>query len=164
MLNALRMNMRIIRVFNSCSRNEFTQLVDDVISDPKAKLILSSKRYVWNIIRPRDYYKMMTYYIVELLENPDSDKCHRAEALMEIVLSTTKSEEIRKHFVWNIMKHIPVLTIHTIRYASEEKILNILQNSDNLIIDDYIRPFITMIWQQKNDIEALRTQLDIYQS
>lgn len=166
MLKLLRMNIRIIRMFNSCTRSEFTELLDEVIANPKPKAqkILSSKLYVWNLLRPRDYYKLMTYYIVNLLKIKDEEsfeqRMETAEFLVETVLSTAKNNRIRLDFIWNVTKHVPLLSISTIRYMTPERIINILTSDKTVFADEFIQPFLTVIKQYRDEISLMATQLE----
>lgn len=166
MLELLRMNIRIIRMFNSCTRAEFTELLDEVIANPeaKAKKILSSKLYVWNLLRPRDYYKLMTYYIVNLLKIKDPEtfdqRMDTAEFLLETVLSTAKTTRIRLDFIWNVTKHVPLLTVSTIKYMTPERITGILTSDKTIIADEFIEPFLTVIKQYRDEIGLLETQVE----
>lgn len=177
MMNVVRLiklNLRIIRVINSCDRTQFMELLDDVVDIPG---IFRKKRYIWNVIRPRDMYKMVAHWVVGRCEkyqndinNPielartlgldfDGDVVYPTqialvylnpiESTIHEILNSTGSYNIKRTFVYGIVKSQPILTIDTIQYLSEEKIKHMLNGDKTLICDDTLRPFIDVIMDQR---------------
>ena len=181
-MRLIKLNLRIIQVINSCDRTQFMELLDDVIDIPG---IFRKKRYIWNIIRPRDMYKMVAHWVVGRCEkyqndmnNPielaktlgldfDGDVVYPAqialvylnpiETAIHEIITSTKSHSIKRTFVYGIIKSQPILTIDTIQYLSEEKIKHMVTGDKTLICDDILRPFIDVIMDQ-------REQTRMYQS
>ena len=87
-----------------------------------------------------------------------------AEWVIQMVMDTAKSEDIKRNFIWAIMKQIPLLTVTTIQYASPKKIESLLSSSKQLIADDAILPFILEISDLKNQVKLLEEQLEITSS
>lgn len=165
LIKLIQLNMRMIRTINGCNRDEFKQLIDDVIEVPE---IFRKKYFIWNIIRPRDWYKSISFWIVE--------RCHAVQALddydeqmaiitevdyvIKEVIATTKNFKIRQSFIWNIMKHVPILTVITIQYASPERIKNILNSEKMILLDDYLCPFVEEFKRAKDNANAIQDLLD----
>lgn len=123
------------------------------------------KRFLWNIIRGKDYYKMMSYHVIQMLEGKDPiGDMNDANWIIHMVLVTTKNEEVCKSFIWNIMKSVPLLTIDTIKYASDEKIKSILRSDKDIICDEHVTPFLSEIKALKAQAQADKEQLSLYQS
>lgn len=149
-----KFNIRILRVLNSCDRKSFEALVDEAL-DIYPKL-LSSRWYLWNVVRGRDYYKMMAHYVVTRAQTDDREKC---ETILRIVLHTTKDEAVRRNFIWAIMKQVPLLTIDTVPYASREKIQSILRSDKFAITDEAISPFVREVIDLRLQIKDLEEQV-----
>lgn len=150
-------NLRILRVLNSCDRKVFEAMVDEALhTNPK---VLSSKKYLWNIVRGRDYYKMMSHYVVTAFQADNDTKRDDAEQIIQIVLKTTKDASIRRNFIWAIMKQIPLLTVDTIQYTSREKILSILRSDKYAITDEAVNPFVSEIVDLKLQVKDLEEQI-----
>lgn len=152
----VKLNLRIIKVLNSCDRKQFLSLINDVSESPGMD-IFTKKRYIWNHVRGKDFYKMIAYYIVQsynsCIEEGDKNVLQKTEELLKVILETTKDESIRKSFIWNIMKQIPLLTMDTIQYASPEKIHSLLSSDKNIIVDNALAPFV-------EEVRMLRNQID----
>lgn len=168
----IRLNVKIIRVLNSCDRKTFEELVDEVIDQPK---VFRKKYYVWNIVRGRDFYKMLAHYVTQEItrhiqqENPtpDIDRMTKAETIIQMVMDTAKTDAIKRNFIWAIMKQVPLLTVTTIQYASPDKIRNLLKLEHTLVMDQAITPFVNeiaelkaTIAEQDERIQAMETMMD----
>lgn len=152
-----RLNIKIISVLNSCDRKQFEALIDEVISQPK---VFYSKRYVWNIIRGRDFYKMLAHYVVEKISDPEKRSYDDVQRILQMVEDTEKNEAVRRNFVWAIMKQVALLTTVTIKYANEEKIKSILSSNKIIYADDSIKPFIAEIKRLHIQIDELEEQIE----
>lgn len=151
-IKIIRMNIRIIKVMNSCDRKQFTELIDEMINRPD---VFRKRYYIWNVIRGRDYYKMLSYYVIKCLQSREDEDYVKAETMIQMVMDTESDLAVRKHFIWAVMKEVPLLTITTIQYASEAKILSLLNSNKELIVDDALKPFITKIKELKIECNAL---------
>jgi len=156
-LEIIKLNKRILKVYNSCDWEVFSELIDDVLCRPDTEVtqIFTSKLYLWNVIRPRDFYKMAAHHIVQSTQ--DITKLDQVEHLVHIILTTTSSMKIRTSFVWNILKQVPLLTIDTVQYASPEKIHSILRSDRAVLADAAIAPFVT-------EVRDLRTEVEMCQN
>lgn len=139
-MNWIKMNRRMIQVLNSCKYDEFEPLIDEILGLPNWETYFTSRWYIWNIIRPRDFYKMCAMYVHNHTEG-DLTKFDKVEKLINIVLETAKSEQIKKTFVWNITKSTPLIMWKMIPYMSKEKIINMITKKKYVITDDLIQPF-----------------------
>lgn len=139
-MNWIKMNHRMIQVLNSCKYDEFEPLIDEILGLPNWETYFTSRWYIWNIIRPRDFYKMCAMYVHNHTEG-DLTEFDKVERLINIVLETAKSEQIKKTFVWNITKSTPLIMWKMIPYMSKEKIINMITKKKYVITDDLIQPF-----------------------
>ena len=139
-MNWVKMNRRMIQVLNSCKYDEFEPLIDEILGLPNWETYFTSRWYIWNIIRPRDFYKMCAMYVHNYTEG-DLTEFDKVEKLINIVLETAKSEQIKKTFVWNITKSTPLIMWKMIPYMSKEKIINMITKKKYVITDDLIQPF-----------------------
>ena len=165
-MNWFKLNIRIFEVYNSCNRNDFNHLMDNVIATVNIRDAFTKKRYLWNWIRPRDFYKMMSFYIVYYLKSRfilgETGNIEGTEVyeIIRIILKTTKNESIRKSFIWSIMKQVPMLTVDTIQYASAEKIKNILTDSTMIFHDTVTQPFIEAFQDVHEQVKMYQSILD----
>ena len=139
-MNWVKMNRRMIQVLNSCKYDEFEPLIDEILGLPNWETYFTSRWYIWNVIRPRDFYKMCAMYVHSHTER-DLTEFDKVEKLINIVLETAKSEQIKKTFVWNITKSTPLIMWKMIPYMSKEKIINMITKKKYVITDDLIQPF-----------------------
>lgn len=139
-MSIIKWNRRIIQVMNSCKYEEFEKLINELLELPNYKKFFTSKWYIWNVMRPRDFYKMCAMYIQKITDG-QTDHFDKAEKLIKIVLHTTKSEQIKKTFVWNITKNTPIIMWDMVPYMSKEKIIVMMVKKKYVIADEIIRPF-----------------------
>lgn len=139
-MSIIKWNRRIIQVMNSCKYEEFEKLINELLELPNYKKFFTSKWYIWNVMRPRDFYKMCAMYIQKITDG-QTDHFDKAEKLIKIVLHTTKNEQIKKTFVWNITKNTPIIMWDMVPYMSKEKIIVMMVKKKYVIADEIIRPF-----------------------
>ena len=139
-MNIIKWNRRIIQVMNSCKYEEFEKLINELLELPNYKKFFTSKWYIWNVMRPRDFYKMCAMYI-EKITDGQTDHFDKAEKLIKIVLHSAKSEQIKKTFVWNITKNTPIIMWDMVPYMSKEKIIVMMVKKKYVIADEIIQPF-----------------------
>lgn len=159
-MNIIKTNLQIISVLNSCDRKKFEALVTDAITNEK---IFRSKLYIWNWIRGRDFYKMLSHYTITNIEQHTEESMNRAETIIKMVLDTAKDETIKRNFIWAIMKQVPLLTADTIRYASADKITSLLQSDKELITDSSINPIVLEVYRLRKKIHNLEEEVQMYQ-
>ena len=155
-LNFIRWNMRYIRAINSCNRADIAMLVEELVNLNGG---FTKKRYIWNLIRGKDFYLNLASYVRDvakdiLYENiADQEKAMDIiESVIKNVLLTTKKEEVRRNFVRNITKYVPILTIDVVPYLSPDKVRNILSGDTRILTDDVMKPFV-------EEVLSLRMQL-----
>ena len=156
-----KLNARIVQTFNSCNPTKFQELLTDVMMKypPKQALkIFSSKLYVWNIVRPRDFYRMTSIWVTDQIA---VGKLQDAENMIKLVLLTTHNESACKNFIWVITKRVPLLTVDTIKYMSPEKIHSILSGDKEIICDHVMRPIVDEVINLRNRIESLEVLTDL---
>lgn len=138
----LKLNLRILRTFNSCDRREFFALLDEVHKIPG---IFTRKRYLWNWFRPRDFYKMIADYVIEKMKTKEPENFQIAEDMIKVIMATTKNSKIKQSFVWNITKRCPILTIEMLPYISKDRIKSILYSNAMIYTDEYLSIFVREI-------------------
>ena len=164
-MNFIQVNKLIMKAINSQDKNVFCEVMDTLM-DADVKGLFVKKRYLWNIIRPRDIYKLMTYWI-EI--NIKDEKISLRINIMHELLLNTKDIKIRKSFVWGLMKRVNLLTIYTIEYTSEEKIKNIVGKlgvpDQDVYADNILLPLLVSVREQfdlyKAEIEVLNSMIDL---
>ena len=164
-MNFIQVNKLIIKAINSQDKNVFCEVMDTLM-DADVKGLFVKKRYLWNIIRPRDIYKLMTYWIE--INIKDEKMAQRINIMHELLLNT-KDIKIRKSFVWGLMKRVNLLTIYTIEYTSEEKIKNIVGKlgvpDQDVYADNILLPLLVSVREQfdlyKAEIEVLNSMIDL---
>ena len=164
MIQWIKDNLRMIRVMNSCDYQEFAYLISDLLKRPECNKFFLSKMYVWNRIRPRDFYKMTAMYVIEKIriaqEESSSSAFAEAELIIKLILKSTKQYQIRKSFIWNIMKKCPLITVDTIQYASDEKIHYLLTGDKPIICDDIMKPIIDVIMEYRDHLKAYEAMVE----
>ena len=167
MIQWIKDNLRIIRVMNSCNYKEFKPFMNYIMDGVKPERYFVSKRYAWNIMRPRDFYKMSAMWIIDMIkvsmEEPDQSHAYlmKAEKLIKIILQTTKDQSICKSFIWNIMKSCPLVTIDTIQYASAEKLHQLLTGDKEILCDDIMKPIIDVIMNYRELAKTFQTIAEV---
>lgn len=164
-MNFIQVNKLIMKAINSQDKNVFCEVMDTLMN-AGVKGLFVKKRYLWNIIRPRDIYKLMTYWIE--INIKDENIAQRINIMHELLLNT-KDIKIRKSFVWGLMKRVNLLTIHTIEYTSEEKIKNIVGKlgvpDQDVYADNILLPLLVSVREQfdlyKAEIEVLNSMIDL---
>lgn len=164
-MNFIQVNKLIMKAINSQDKNVFCEVMDTLMN-ADVKGLFVKKRYLWNIIRPRDIYKLMTYWI-EI--NIKDEKIAQRINIMHELLLNTKDIKIRKSFVWGLMKRVNLLTIYTIEYTSEEKIKNIVGKlgvpDQDVYADNILLPLLVSVREQfdlyKAEIEVLNSMIDL---
>lgn len=139
-MSIFKWNRRIIQVMNSCKYEEFEKLINELLELPNYKKFFTSKLYIWNVMRPRDFYKMCAMYIQKITDG-QTDHFDKAEKLIKIVLHSAKSEQIKKTFVWNITKNTPIIMWDMVPYMSKEKIIVMMVKKKYVIADEIMQPF-----------------------
>lgn len=139
-MSIIKWNRRIIQVMNSCKYEEFEKLINELLELPNYKKFFTSKWYIWNVMRPRDFYKMCAMYIQKITDG-QTDHFDKAEKLIKIVLHSAKSEQIKRTFVWNITKNTPIIMWDMVPYMSKEKIIVMMVKKKYVIADEILQPF-----------------------
>lgn len=137
-ISVWKINRTIFRTYNSCKREDFFALMDLVWELPG---IFRKKRYLWNWIRPRDFYKMAAEYVIRCYKSNELDK---VEHLIHEITNTAKSVSIKQTFVWNVTKSCNIVTPDTVPYMSPSRMENILMK-DYIVYDRIYAPFIETI-------------------
>ena len=157
--NALQWNIAYVKAVNNCDRQVFLQLFHDAMK-AEVKGLFTRKRYVWNWIRGKDFYKNLAYYVVSEVKNALGEgSCNRTEILERVekliheLLTSEKRYDVRKSFIWNITKQVPLITTDTVAYMSEDRITNMLRSDKLIMCDATFTPFIREIVDLKGKLK-----------
>lgn len=164
LIKTIQMNMRYIRTVNACDLKAYVKFIDEVF---QIKGGFTSKRFLWNIIRGKTFYITLANYVVNLVrdvmdgEVTDLDTTmNQVERIIHMVMTTEKDQAVRKSFVQNVTKQVPLVTADMIKYMSYERIQHILEG-ETILNDDYLQPFIDEIAKLHAKLEdAERTLSD----
>lgn len=164
--NAFQWNLAYIQAVNKCDRQTFLQLFHDAM-EMELKGLFIRKRYIWNWIRGKDFYKNLAYYVVQQVKDALGDgSCNRdtilerVEKLIHEVLASEKRHDVRKSFIWNITKQVPLITIDTIGYMSEERVTNMLRSDKSILCDAAFGPFIKELIDLKGKLKDAEEVID----
>ena len=160
----IRWNLRYIEAVNSGDRRPFLLLLEELLNLENA---FTKKCYIWNIIRGREFYKNLSFYVVSKAKevlNGDSDNPEetmaRIEQIIQIVMETEKRKTVKQSFVWNITKQVPLITVDTLRYMDAKRVTNILQSEKRVLNDSAMDPFIREIIRLKILVHQTDSTLD----
>lgn len=158
-----RINKRLIRAFNSCDQMQQMEVIDDIMQMEEADItkIFRKKYFFWNIFRGKDFYKVMSRYVVTYVKNGNVE---RAVNALRHSLVTAQDDQIRKAFVKSIMRGIPLITIETVMYASKERMEQILSSDkldDIVVYSEVLAPFIDRIRELNTSNAMLQDLVDM---
>lgn len=118
------------------------------------------KRYVWNIIRGKAFYKELATYVIRNVQwvmdgtllKDNKATMDNIEMLVHEVVTTETNTRAIKSFVWNVTKRIPLLTVDTIPYMSPDRVKNVLMSEKLVLNDAALDPFIDTITQLRGQL------------
>jgi len=141
-MGIFKMNKRIIDMYNSQIISEFTDLMDEIVQLPKEKIekIFKSKLYVWNIIRNKDFYKLMSVWFINTDTYTDANFL-----ILKLVLETANNDITRKTLMKSIVKKKIILTVDSIKYIEGLDLICTREYVLDFAVDDYIKPLIARI-------------------
>ena len=105
---------------------------------------------------------MLSHYVIEKTINPEKKDHSAAEWIIRIVAETTKDQSVLNHFVWAILKQVPLLTMVTIQCASKEKIHSILNSDKTIYTDDALAPFVEEVLMLHKRIDDLEDEVEAF--
>ena len=157
-VHIIKMNLKIIKVTNSCDIKQFTKLFNEIfmMTDSEIEKIFTKKYFIWNILRGKDFYKTISRYVIKLLEEGEdidenrpsyTERLQMAEHALHYAIITEPRDYVKRAFVKSILRRIPILTLDTVAYVSKERLNDILEDvNDNMVItDDTLLPFVEKI-------------------
>lgn len=168
-MNCLQLNWKYIQIINKCSNRDLRDFYDGIKDLPGA---FTKKWYIWNLIRGKTFYINMAQFIVDAIRQiaknvresecpelfaSENDTLEEMNQLIKDILNSEKDPEVRKFFIWNIGKHLPLLTVETVQYLNHDRIVSILTNGKDVIYDAQMKPLI-------DEIIALRAECDTLRS
>lgn len=155
-------NMRLIKAFNSCDQSNQMEVIDDIMKMGESDItkVFRKRYFIWNIFRGKDFYKVMTRYVVNTVTNGD---VARGVNALRYSLVTADNDQIRKAFVKAVMKGVPLITIETVMYASKERMDQLLSSNqlNDAIIGAELMPFVDRIKELTVNNEMLQDLTDM---
>ena len=157
-MRIIKLNREYIKAVNSCDKDEMYKFFESISMIDNA---YTNKLYLWNWFRGKDFYINFAGWTIQLarfaIYSESSDDftifAEKVERNIKIVMNTERSFKNRQSFVWNLTKHVPILTVDTIQYMSPDRIENILLGEKTILNDDATRPFIKVVASLKKDIK-----------
>lgn len=153
-MSIYEMNKRIVYVYNSLKIQEFTDLMDEVVtySPDKIKELFTSRWYIWNIIRNKDFYKLISTWLINA---PSLGNMHFF--VLSLVIRTANNDVTRETFVKALFKKRVILTLDTLMYY--DSMSEILEKDDlsKISCDPYVQPLIDRIIKLEVDLENFIT-------
>lgn len=147
MRSLLRVNLDYIKAVNKCDEAAFQKFMTELIvsrqTEDRVKKLFTQKRYIWNIIRGKDFYKLMAKYVIRVMQMGNS--MEEGSAIYDFIINSTKSINVKAHFTKAIMKDVPFLTLTSIQYMSEQRLQQILNDMSFVYVDPMLAPFIERI-------------------
>lgn len=175
-MNFIQWNRRYIDLINCGDPEQAREFFDDLIAENKDPF--RKKRYLWNLIRGKSFYTVLAKWIIDQVKTavgsdggngpvgivdtsggPKSELFWTMRVLHQ-VLETEKNFNQRRSLIWNITKHVSLITIDTIPYLSEERFTNLLKGNRPIIYDDTLKPAVMVIAELKNELESTQRTLE----
>lgn len=82
-------NRKIIKVYNSCNTKLMVDLFGEVIQSVNRVSLLTKKYYIWNIFRPRDFYRAASEYVIQQLkiwiDTADTQAQYNADQALSLI-------------------------------------------------------------------------------
>lgn len=161
-------NRKIIKVYNSCNTKLMVDLFGEVIQSVNRLSLLTKKYYIWNIFRPRDFYRAASEYVIQQLkiwiDTADTQAQYNADQAIMLILKTAKSYEIKGQFIFGIIKQVPIMTTATLEYTSRNRVKHMLDSGKDIVTDDHIAPLMEYIKELKKENDDLRMQIEALQA
>ena len=141
-MNWLRLNRLYIRAANSDDQDTLRRFFDESSDDPR---FFTRRCYIWNIIRGKEFCRIVAEWAIDWYRrladyaraDVEIETAKEAEqTLVETlhrIISTETHENIKRSLVWKITKYAPIITIDTLPYISEERLLNIINSMHCLL-------------------------------
>ena len=146
-MNIIKRNIAYIKSINSCDLTTctefFRKLVVEDETPEKVEKLFTSKMYLWNILRGKQFYKTMSYFISSIFD--DYDAIEEGVKIYEYIVNTASSDDIRKAFTTSVMKKHPFLTLTSIRYSSYNRIADVISTRSWIFVDNYVKPIADYI-------------------
>lgn len=144
------MNKRIIAVYNSLKIQEFVDLMDEIVTyhPDKIKELFISRWYIWNIIRNKDFYKLISTWLINSIE---LENMHFF--ILSLVIRTANNDITRETFVRTLFKKRVILTLDTLMYCDNMPAILEKDDLEKISCDPYVQPVIDRIIKLEKDLE-----------
>lgn len=160
-MSLFKINKLILEAINSQNKDRFCEILDELV---QIKTIFRKKWYLWNIVRPRDVYKMITYWVEKNITTEDVNLHNTVLWVIHEVLETTKTDKIKQTFMWGLLKRVPIITIDTLPYINKEKMTSLLtkaRNHDSIYVDMNTYYIVESYVSLSDELESIREEMNI---
>lgn len=168
LVRIVKTNLAIIRALNSGNQATCIRLIHELItrSEKEVRSIFTKKWYIWNIIRGKDFYKLMSRYVIQQVRLYQGDPTEvsalvTGELAIHLVMATEPRDQIKREFVKAIERDIRIMTVELLPYITDERIDSILNDPIGVLMDDkcsYIAAQYADIRGQLREFERLLNQ------
>ena len=155
-------NRLYIRAINDNDPHDIHEFFYTIITPGNCRNPYGSKRFVWNVLRGKGFYVTLANWIVDMIRETTYDdalsesmKHQRFEKVhntLRAVLATERRERMRRTLVYNICRHVNLLTIETVQNMNAEKITAMLRSDKPIVYDETMEPIV-------NEIRRLRLEI-----
>ena len=160
--NWVKWNLLYIRAVNSYDREALSRLFDEGCDHPE---FFVRKRYIWNIIRGKEFCRIFAEWIIEWYRAAESGRVgwevmDTVVDLFNRFMVTETHDNIKRSLVWKVTKIVPLLTVHTVPYISGERLTHIMESGKHCVTDGVIRPFMDRIVELSELLDTTNTTMD----
>ena len=162
-------NRLYIQAVNSDDGEQLNYFFDEACDEDLA--FFTRKRYIWNIIRGKEFCRILADWVVDWYRRASEDY-ERGDEIMEKVLcllhnvmytlnSWDNQDKIKRSLIWKITKYAPILTVDTLPYISEERLIHILDSDKWIVTDQAMKPVVEYNAKLKVDLATARASVDL---
>ena len=165
----LAWNRLYIKAVNSDDGELLNQFFDDACDEDIT--FFTKRRYIWNIIRGKEFCRILADWVIDWYRRAldDYDHCDdimdRVVTLLHNVMYTlnewSDQDKIKRSLVWKITKYAPILTVDTLPYISEERLIHIIDSDKWIVTDSAMRPIVNYNAKLKVDLASLQVSVDL---
>ena len=164
----LAWNLLYIRAVNSDDGEQLNYFFDE--ASDKGLAFFTKSCYIWNIIRGKEFCRILADWVIDWYRRA-SEEDERGDAIMEKVLSLLHNvmvsldhwdnqDKIKRSLVWKITKYAPILTIDTLPYISEDRLVHILESDKWIVTDETMKTVVNYTAKLKVDLASAQASME----
>jgi len=160
----LSMNLMYIRAVNSDDQATLRRLLDESCDDP---MFFTRRCYIWNVLRGKEFCRVVAEWAIDWYRTltgtvGDHRSAEAEQNLVEVIhriMVTEKHENIKRSLVWKITKYAPIITVDTIPYISEERLMNLVSSDRYILTDTSLKPLIRYCSELQMDLASSKAMI-----